>query len=138
MSGIRICAAVFAAVVAVAAIRIPDASARSAAYTELYYRCPAGYAFETSGAAVRCKKPAYSITRPLANCSLGLYPATDRIGDKDMCAATNPISGEIGVERGCVPSDLLAGYTKKIVDGQDYCTKAMPEDIKPPSVAVVI
>lgn len=138
MSGIRICAAVLAAAVAVAAVRIPDASARSAASTELYYRCPAGYAFETSGSAVRCRKPAYSINKPLANCTIGLYAATDRIGDKDMCAATNPVSGEIGVERGCAPADLLAGYTKKIVDGPDYCAKPMRADIKPPSVAIVI
>jgi hypothetical protein len=138
MSGIRIFAAVFAAAITMGALSTRDASARPAAFSELYYRCPAGYAFETSGSAVRCKKPAYTSKKPLANCTIGLYAATDRIGDKDMCAATNPISGEIGVERACVPTDLLAGYTKKIVDGLDYCGKVMPEDIKPPSVAIVM
>ena len=138
MSAIKVCLVAFAAALTVGAVSISDASASSVAYTELFYRCPAGYVFETSGSAVHCKKPAYTSTKPLANCTIGLYAAIDRIGNKDMCAATNPISGEVGIERGCISTDLIAGYTKKIVDGQDYCAKAVPVDIKPPSVAVVI
>lgn len=112
----------------------PAAGARvSTLATEVFYKCESGYAFETSGNAAHCKKPAYTDRRTLADCIVGLYPSADRIGSKDMCAATNPVSGEISVERACRPTDLAAGYTKRIVAGVDYCGKLMPQQIEAPS-----
>jgi len=103
---------------------------------EAFWKCPSGYAFVTNGNAVHCKKPAYIDKKPLGKCTIGLYAYVDRIGEKDMCSATNVVTGELGVERACPATDLVLGYTKRIVAGADYCGKAMPAEIKPPSVAV--
>ncbi|HEX6574882.1 MAG TPA: hypothetical protein VF042_07900 [Gemmatimonadaceae bacterium] len=113
-------------------------SAAARPMAEVYYRCQSGYAFETNGSAVHCKKPAWTEQRSLANCPIGLYPTVDRIGSKDMCAATNAISGEIDVEQGCTPADIVLGFTKKIVAGKDYCAKGHPAEITAPSVAISI
>ena len=110
-------------------------TARTAA-AEMFWKCPSGFAFETNGSAAHCKKPAYVDHKPLGKCPVGLYIYADRIGTKDMCAATNPVTGEIGVERGCVSTDLVLGYTKRIVAGTDYCGKTMPAAFQPPTVAV--
>jgi hypothetical protein len=111
------------------------AVARNAA-AEAFWKCASGYAFATNGNAVHCKKVAYIDKKPLGKCPIGLHAYVDRIGDKDMCSVTNAVIGEIGMERGCVSTDLVLGYTKRIVAGADYCGKPIPAEIKPPSVAV--
>ena len=111
------------------------AAARNAA-AETYWKCPTGFAFETSGSAVHCKKSPYVDHKALGKCPIGLYAYADRIGTKDMCAATNPVTGELGVERGCISTDLVLGYTKRIVAGADYCGKAIPAEFQPPTVAI--
>lgn len=103
-----------------------------------FYRCPSGFAFESRQGAARCHKPAGQITRTLADCIVGLYPVTDRVGNKDMCAGTNPVTGEVSVERGCKADDLANGFTKRIVAGKDFCAKATPEEVQPPTVAVTL
>ena len=105
---------------------------------EVYYTCPDGYAFATSGSdAAHCKKPAYTDQRTLGACAVG-FPTfrMDRLEKKDMCAGTNPLTGEVLVEPGCKVEDLTAGYTKRIVTGRDYCGKLMPQQIQPPNKAV--
>ena len=114
----------------------PAASPRMA--DEVYYRCPSGYAFETSGSAVRCRKPAWVEQHALAGCPIGLYPTVDRVGSKDMCAATNGITGEIDVEQGCTSADVVQGFTKKIVIGKDYCAKGHPAEVVAPSIAITL
>ena len=111
--------------------------ANSAATAEVYYSCPEGYAFATSGDAAHCKKPAYTDMRVLGACAIG-FPTfrADRLDKKDMCAGTNPITGEVLVEPACKVEDLTAGYTKRIVAGRDYCGKLMPQQIQPPNKAV--
>ena len=111
------------------------AAGRNAA-AETFWKCPTGFGFETSGNAVHCKKSPYVDHKPLGKCPIGLYAYADRIGTKDMCAATNPVTGEIGVERGCVSTDLVLGYTKRIVVGADYCGKTIPAEFQPPTVAI--
>ena len=104
---------------------------------EVYYACPSGYAFSTSGDAAHCKKPAYTDMKALAACPVG-FPTfrEDRLENKDMCAGTNPLTGEVLVEPGCNVGDLTAGYTKRIVNNRDYCGKLMPQQIQPPNRAV--
>ncbi|HLE57655.1 MAG TPA: hypothetical protein VJB15_11275 [Rhodothermia bacterium] len=113
----------------------PAAGARSAA-AEAFWKCSTGFAFETSGNAVHCKKAPYTDRRSLAGCPIGLYPYTDRSGNKDMCSATNLVTGELGVERACKPSDVVVGYTKRHVDGLDFCGKYMLAEIRAPTVVV--
>jgi hypothetical protein len=112
---------------------------------ETYYRCPSGYTFRTNGSdSAHCKRAAYTTTatKPLADCpnvgGIGTFARTDYSGTRDMCVGTNPITGQVAVERGCWPTDVTAGYTKRIVSGTDRCEKTTshPADIRPPSVAV--
>jgi hypothetical protein len=113
-----------------------SASVGGNAATEAFWKCPSEFTFETLGSAVHCKKPAFIDRKPLSGCPIGLYPATDRIGNKDVCAATNPVSGEISIERGCKPTDVVLGYTKRIVAGIDFCGKPIAAEIQPPTVSV--
>lgn len=120
-----------------AGITIPSLHATSTATAEVYFTCPDGYAFATSGDAAHCKKPAYTDTRVLAACPIG-FPTfrADRLDKKDMCAGQNPLTGEVLVEPGCKVEDLSGGYTKRIVSGRDYCGKLMPQQIQAPNKAV--
>jgi hypothetical protein len=112
--------------------------ASAAATAEVYYACPDGYAFAMSGSdAAHCKKPAYTEQRSLAACPIG-FPTfrADQVDKKDMCAGTNPVTGEVLVEPGCKVEDLTAGFTKRIVTGRDYCGKLILQQIQAPSRAV--
>jgi hypothetical protein len=126
------------AVIGIAASTTYEADAAPPAASEVYWRCEQGFAFETSGSSVHCKKPAYTDRRALAGCKIGLYPMVDRIGNKDMCSGTNIVTGEISIERACLASDVLLGYTKRIVDGTDYCGKSIPAEFRAPSVMVTV
>ena len=119
------------------AVFAPGASARTSLDSEVYYTCPAGYAFETSGAAARCKKPQWTETKAFVGCALGMTLRYDVVGNTDMCSATNPVTGVVSVEPGCYPSDLVGGFTKRHVTGKDFCGKNHPQEIMPPSRAVV-
>jgi hypothetical protein len=138
----RMIAALLAGSACVIAAGIFDAHAATpgvpVAAAETYWRCEPGFSFETSGSSVHCKKPAWVDRRGLVECKLGLYPAVDRIGDKDMCSGTNVVTGEISVERACSPADVLLGFTKKIVDGADYCAKTVAAQFRAPSVMVTL
>ena len=126
----------FSAAAASATTRTTGSAA--AAMAEVYFACPAGYAFAMSGSdAAHCKKPAYTDMRVLGTCAIG-FPTfrIDRLETKDMCAGTNPVTGEVLVEPGCKVEDLTAGYTKRVVAGRDYCGKLMPQQIQAPSRAV--
>jgi hypothetical protein len=123
---------------AVAGTTISSLHASAAATAEVYYACPNGYAFSTSGSdAAHCKKPAYTEQRSLGGCPIG-FPTfrADRLDKKDMCAGTNPVTGEVLVEPACKIEDLSAGSTKRIVTGRDYCGKLIPQQIQPPNRAV--
>ena len=105
---------------------------------EVYFACPAEYAFATSGSdAAHCKKPAHTDMRVLGACPVG-FPTyrVDRLENKDMCAGTNPVTGEVLVEPGCKVEDLTQGYTKRVVAGRDYCGKLIPQQIQAPNRAV--
>jgi hypothetical protein len=112
-------------------------SAASTMEAEVFFKCPSGYAFEVSGSAAHCKKPAYTDRRELGGC-LVAFPTfrQDRVGSKDMCSGTNPLTGEVLMEAGCKVEDTSAGYTKRIVAGRDFCGKLMPQQIQAPNVAV--
>ena len=112
--------------------------ANAAATAEVYYTCPDGFAFAISGSdAAHCKKPAYTDQRVLGACPIG-FPTfrADRLEKKDMCAGTNPLTGEVLVEPSCKVEDLTAAYTKRIVSGKDYCGKLIPQQIQAPNKAV--
>ena len=129
---------VVATLVALRGLSATEAPARATAASEPFWKCPAGFAFDVNGSAAHCKKPAYIERKLLAGCTIGLYPAADKLGEKDMCAGTNPVSGEIAVERGCKATDVALGFTKRIVAGTDYCGKAIAPEIVAPSVMVVL
>jgi hypothetical protein len=109
-------------------------SARAAApvVVESYWRCPSSFAFETSGTAVHCKKPAWTETKPFIAC----LPPTpdlkmDLVGTTDMC------SGGIGIavtaEPQCNPVDVANGFSKRHVGGRDYCAKFHEAEVIPPN-----
>ena len=137
MRKIIISLAVIGIAVAAGTTSATNATARNAA-GEVFWKCSSGFAFETSGSAVHCKKASYTDKKALAGCPLGLYGYVDRIGAKDMCSATNAVTGELGVERGCKATDVAMGYTKRQVDGLDFCGKFMPSEIQAPSVSIII
>jgi hypothetical protein len=102
------------------------------AAVEVFWRCPSGFAFETSGSAVHCKKPSWTETKPVLAC---LIPTPDLkidlMGTTDMCA------GGIGLtvtnETLCNPVDVANGFTKRRVSGKDYCGKTHPPEVIPPN-----
>ena len=107
-------------------------------FAEVYWRCPSGYAFETSGSAVHCKKPQWTETKPFMACAPGLGLNIDNIGTTDMCAGTNPLTGTVSIEPPCYPTDVANGFTKRKVSGKDFCGKTHPAEIMAPSQAVTL
>jgi hypothetical protein len=126
------------AMIVITAAFAPHTSARNTSDGETYFRCPSSYVFETSGSAAHCKKPEWTETKALAGCVIGLYPSVDRVGTKDMCAGTNPLTGEVSVEQQCNPADVTNGFSKRIVAGKDFCAKTHPAEYIAPNVAITI
>jgi hypothetical protein len=128
-------AACLAALFALAPGAASAASPTAALQAERYFSCPTGYTFRAANDAAHCKKAgrySYDSLVPCPNnLGVGLFVKTDAIGDKDMCTGTNPLTGEVAVERGC-----RVGFTKRIVRGTDQCRKYIPGDIVAPSVEV--
>jgi hypothetical protein len=124
-----------AALVALAPGAASAASPTVAPQAERYFSCPSGYTFRAANDAAHCKKAgrySYDSLVPCPNnLGVGLFAKTDAIDNKDMCTGTNPITGEVAVERGC-----RVGFTKRIVRGTDQCRKYIPGDIVAPSVEV--
>jgi hypothetical protein len=118
-----------------AAAFAPHASARTTSASEPFWRCSSGYTFETSGSAVHCKKPLWTETKAYMNCAIGLTLKYDQVGNTDMCTGVTPL-GAVSIEPACNPTDVLAGYTKRIVDGKDFCGKTHPAEIVAPSVVI--
>jgi len=111
------------------------ASAASSAMTEPYWRCPSGYAFETSGSAVHCKKPPYTSTKAFMPCVLATPTLkVDLLGNTDMCAGSVGVT--VTAEPVCYPTDMADGYTKRIVSGKDFCGKSHPAEIISPNQIV--
>ena len=103
---------------------------------ESYWRCPSGYAFEVSGSAVRCKKPAWTETKPFMAC--GFPTATlklDLVGQTDMCAGS--VGTTVTVEPQCYPTDVMNGFTKRRVSGKDFCGKSHAAEVIAPNQLVV-
>lgn len=138
MRKLAVIAAAVASIAAFGGMFANEARARPSAVSEPFWKCPSGFAFDVSGNAAHCKKPASVERKLLAGCPIGLYPAPDKLGEKDMCAGTNPVSGEIAVERGCKATDVALGFTKRMVSGTDYCGKPIAAEIVAPSVMVVL
>lgn len=99
-----------------------------------FFGCEAGFAFEASHDAARCRRLANVLVAPMIDCpqvgGVPLAQRVDLIGTKDMCASTAP-GTEVSVERGCP-----AAYTKRVVNGPDRCELPLPEMIRAPSVPV--
>lgn len=115
--------------------RPSDATASPTATAEVYWRCASGFAFETSGSAVHCKKPSWTETKPFMAC--GFPTATlkiDLVGTTDMCAGSVGVT--VSAEPSCYPTDIAAGFTKRIVSGKDFCGKPHPAEIVAPSQQV--
>lgn len=124
--------AVVAAAGLTLATRQPSLSAATATMSESFWRCPSGYAFETSGSAVHCKKPAWTETKAFMPCVIPTPDLkTDLLNTTDMCA------GGIGVtvtaEPLCYPTDIANGFTKRHVSGRDFCGKTHPAEVIAPN-----
>jgi hypothetical protein len=117
------------------AVFAPRASARTSSASEVYWRCSSGFAFETSGSAVHCKKPQWTETKAFMGCSIGLILKIDLVGSTDMCAG-NTVAGVVSLEPACYPSDVVVGFTKRRVDGKDYCGKLHPAEVIAPSQVI--
>jgi hypothetical protein len=120
----------FGATLSVGVSGPPNAAATTMGAAQSWWRCPAGFAFETSGTAVHCRKP-YSIqTKPFIGC-LAPTPAlmVDAQLVTDMC-----FDGRLMMmEPQCNPLDVANGYFKKHVSGKDYCGKEFPEEVIAPN-----
>ena len=124
------------ALAALAGAATTSASPSRRVATETFFRCESGWSFEVhNNTAAHCERGGTLVTAPLNPCAnvggVGLFASTDRVGTKDMCTGTNPVTGEISVERGCP-----LGYTKRIVTGVDRCEQTLPKEFRAPSVAV--
>ena len=99
---------------------------------EAFWRCPSGYAFETSGSAVHCKKPAWTETKPFMACVLATPTLKiDLVGETDMCAGNVGVT--VSAEPSCYPTDVAAGFTKRRVSGKDFCGKSHPAEVIAPN-----
>ena len=107
------------------------ASAKSSS-GDPYWRCPSGFVFEVSGSAVHCKKTAWTETKPFMPCVLATPTLKlDLIGNTDMCAGSVGVT--VSAEPSCYPTDIAAGYTKRIVSGKDFCGKNHPAEVIAPN-----
>ncbi len=137
MSRLSIALALFVGtIVAVGATSRPTTlGAATSTMSDPYWRCPSGYAFETSGSAVHCKKPAWTETKPFMAC---LVPTPDL--KLDLVSQTDMCSGGIGIavtaEPSCYPTDMAAGFTKRHVAGKDFCGKIHPAEVIAPNQLV--
>jgi hypothetical protein len=99
---------------------------------EAYWRCPSGYAFETSGSAVHCKKAAWTETKPFLSCLLPTPDLKlDLVNQTDMCSGS--IGMAVTAEPACYPQDIAAGFTKRHVSGKDFCGKNHPSEVIAPN-----
>jgi hypothetical protein len=120
------------------AVFAPRASARASSYGEAFWRCASGYAFETSGSAVHCKKPSWTETKAFMPCVLATPTLKiDLVGDTDMCAGSTPL-GVVSAEPACYATDVAGGFTKRHVDGKDFCGKNHPAEVVAPSQLITL
>ena len=99
---------------------------------ESYWRCPSGFAFETSGSAVHCKKPSWTETKPFMACMIPTPTLKlDLVGTTDMCAGG--IGVVVSAEPLCNPVDIANGFVKRHVAGKDYCGKNHPSEVIAPN-----
>ena len=123
------------AAAAAGTVSAPRASARTISAIEVYWKCPSGFTFETSGNAVHCKKPSWTEVKPFVPCGFPSVLKLDLVGQTDMCAGSTPV-GIVSTEPGCYASDMLGGFTKRRVEGKDFCGKNHPVEIVAPSQAI--
>jgi hypothetical protein len=99
-----------------------------------FFGCEAGFTFETSHEAARCRRLANVVVAPLNDCpQVGGVTLTQRVdltGMTDECVNTSA-GTNVSVERACPPN-----YTKRVVAGPDRCELPLPEMIRAPSVPV--
>jgi hypothetical protein len=100
-----------------------------------FFACEPAFVFEVAGAAARCRRPGTVLSAVMVACpqtdGVALGERVDAVGEKDMCAASNP-GAVISVERRC-PSD----YTRRVVPGPDRCERPSPELIQAPAMPVL-
>ena len=128
-------------VLAAAGNTIPSAAASPstvrALQGEAFWRCPSGYAFETSGSAVHCKKPAWTETRAFMPCGVPTPDLkVDLMSQTDMCAGS--LGTTISAEPMCYPTDVAAGFTKRRVTGKDFCGKSHPAEVIAPNLMITL
>ena len=114
-----------------------NATASTTSAAESYWRCPSGYAFQTSGSAVHCKKAAWTETKALVPC-LAPTPSlkVDLVSNTDMCAGDVGLT--ISAEPMCYPTDLANGFTKRRVAGRDFCGKYHPSEVIAPNQKITL
>jgi hypothetical protein len=109
---------------------------RSLSRASTFFGCEAGFTFESSGDAARCRRAATVAVASLIDCPQAagapLIERVDVSGAKDMCGSPIPSGSDVSVDRTCPPS-----YTKRVVPGRDRCEQPTPEMIRAPSVPVV-
>jgi len=104
---------------------------------EAFWRCPSGYAFETSGSAVHCKKPAWTGTRAFMPCVVPTPDLkVDLMSQTDMCAGN--VGATVSAEPLCYPTDIAAGFTKRHVAGKDFCGKSHPAEVIAPNLLITL
>lgn|SRR5574338_945468 len=137
---IGIATVVVAAVIAGATGRVSNVAVASPAPTaaaEAYWRCPSGFAFETSGSAVHCKKPSWTETKPFMACMIPTPDLkVDLMGTTDMCAGAVGVT--VTAEPVCYPTDIANGFTKRRVAGKDYCGKTHPAEVIAPNLMITL
>jgi hypothetical protein len=111
------------------------ANAPSARFAEPFWRCPSGYAFETSGSAVHCKKPSWTETKAFMPCVLATPTLKiDLLSNTDMCVGSVGLT--VSAEPSCYPTDIANGFTKRHVSGKDFCGKLHPAEIIAPNQVI--
>ena len=116
---------------------VSKAAASTTSAAESYWRCPSGFAFETSGSAVHCKKPTWTETKAFMPCVLATPTLKiDLVGQTDMCAGNVGLT--VSVEPSCYPTDLANGFTKRRVAGKDFCGKQHPAEVVAPNQLITL
>ena len=128
---------VAATTIMLAASNGPKLASAAAPMGEAFWRCPSGYAFETSGSAVHCKKPSWTETKAFMPCVLATPTLKiDLVNQTDMCAGDVGLT--VSAEPLCYPADIANGFTKRHVSGKDFCGKSHPAETIAPNQLITL
>jgi hypothetical protein len=103
---------------------------------QVFFRCQAGYVFQTSGNNVRCFLAGSEVTATIV-CPIGYVKTQDQFANnRDGCQST---AGPPGAKINTLSNYTCPnGFTSRPQPGPDFCVRQTPPSIKAPNVETMI